>query len=117
MNFIIWNCRGAQSPKFRCNFRSLLDYHRLSLVALLETHHAKHQNLKEDFNFTGIANVPAIGQSEGIAIVWHCDALTVEPLATAQQEIHCTIQVHPLPYKWLFTSIYASTDSLNKQLL
>lgn len=38
MNFIIWNCRGAQSDEFRQNFRSVLDYYKPPLVVLLEMH-------------------------------------------------------------------------------
>nr|XP_009608634.1 uncharacterized protein LOC104102589 isoform X2 [Nicotiana tomentosiformis]XP_016484051.1 PREDICTED: uncharacterized protein LOC107804638 isoform X2 [Nicotiana tabacum] len=81
MNFIIWNCRGAQSPEFRRNFHSPLDYHPPSLVALLETHRVEHQTLKEDFHFTGMAEVAAVGQSGGIAILWHCKIQVVAPTA------------------------------------
>ncbi|XP_019223733.1 PREDICTED: uncharacterized protein LOC109205474 isoform X1 [Nicotiana attenuata] len=93
MNFIIWNCRGAQSDDFRRNFRSLLDYNRPSLVVLLETHCQNHQTVKEDFNFTSLIEVAANVQSGGIAILWLSDVLHVEPVATTSQEIHCHIQV------------------------
>lgn len=51
MNFIIWNCRGGNGLEFRRNFRSLLDWHRPPLVALLETKMQDHQTLLEDFDF------------------------------------------------------------------
>lgn len=84
MNLIIWNCRWAQSVDFRRNFRSLLDYHHPSLVVLLETHYADHQHMKEEFSFTGMAEVAVIGQSGGIVILWNCNELTVGPVATTQ---------------------------------
>lgn len=70
--------------------------------------------MKEGFNFTGMAEVAAIGQSGGIVILWHSDVLIVEPVATTQQEIYCYIQVHPSPFKWLFIAIYSSNNLSNK---
>lgn len=96
MNFIIWNCRGAQSVEFKRNFRSLLDYNRPSLVVLLETHCHTHQILKDDFNFMGMVEVSATGQSGGIVILWHSEVLNVEQVTTTTQEIHYHVQVHPL---------------------
>ncbi|XP_070017163.1 uncharacterized protein [Nicotiana sylvestris] len=108
---------GAQSNDFRRNFRSLLDYNRPSLVVLLETHCQSHQTVKEDFNFIGLIEVAATGQSGGIAISWLSDVLYVKPVATTSQEIHCHIQVLPFPFKVLFTAIYASTDLATRQSL
>nr|XP_009775748.1 PREDICTED: uncharacterized protein LOC104225604 [Nicotiana sylvestris] len=92
MNFIIWNCRGVRSADFRRNFRSLLDYNHPSLVVILKTHCRDHQHLKEEFNFNGLLEEPAIGQLGGIAILWATDALTVDYVASTRQEIHCHIQ-------------------------
>lgn len=84
MNFIVWNCTGAPSPDFRRNFRSLLDYHRPTLVALLENHLADHQDLRADFQFSDMAQVPAVGHSGGLVLLWHREALTVDILAITQ---------------------------------
>lgn len=56
MNFVILNCRGARSPDFQRNFRSLLDYHHPSLVVLLETHLDNHLPLRDDFSFTNMSS-------------------------------------------------------------
>ncbi|XP_075108967.1 uncharacterized protein LOC142180792 [Nicotiana tabacum] len=116
MNFIIWNCGGAQSDDFRRNFRSLLDYNRPSLVVLLETHCQSYQTVKEDFNFNGLIEVSAIGQSGGLLFygfqmrfMWNKWPLP--------QEIHCHIHVLPFPFTFLFTAIYASTDLATRQAL
>lgn len=91
------NCRSAQSLEFRRNIRSLLDYHRLYLVALLETHITDHHVLREDFQFSDMTQVSAEGQSGGIVPLLHREALTVDILATTRQEVHCIIKVNPHP--------------------
>ncbi|XP_019240290.1 PREDICTED: uncharacterized threonine-rich GPI-anchored glycoprotein PJ4664.02-like, partial [Nicotiana attenuata] len=70
--------QGVHSDEFRRNFRSLLDYNTPSLAVLLETHSHSNQAIKDDFNFTGLIEVPAIGQSGEIAILWLADVLHVE---------------------------------------
>lgn len=69
MNFIIWNCRGSQSPDFCRNFRYLLDYYYPTLVVLIETHLSDHMTLRDDFQFTNMEQVPAEGNSGGIVVL------------------------------------------------
>lgn len=71
MQIIIWNCRGAQSPNFCRNFKSLLNYHQPTLVALLEIHLQNYTHLRDDFGFNSMAQAPTDGQSGGIALLWH----------------------------------------------
>ncbi|KAM3268736.1 hypothetical protein P3S67_030700 [Capsicum chacoense] len=108
MNFIIWNCRGSRSPKFRGNFRNLLDYHRPALVALLETHQENHQTIPQEFQFSNVIAVPGTTSAGGIAILWHEHILTVTAVALMPQEIHCKIQVIPSTVEWLFSAIYVN---------
>lgn len=86
-------------------------------MVLLETHCQSHQTLKEDFNFNGLIEVAAIGQAGEIAILWLSNILNVAPVVTTAQEIHCHIQVHPFPFKFLFSVIYASTNMAIRQYL
>lgn len=99
MHYIIWNCRGSQSPDFRRNFRYLLDYHHPALVVLIERHISYHTAVMDDFQFTNMAQVPAEGSSGGIVVFWSRHLLTVEEVAMTHQKIHCIIQVTPLPNK------------------
>lgn len=117
MNVIIWNCRGTHSPDFRRNFCYLLDYHRLALVALLETHLTDHLAIRDEFDFTNMAQVPVEGHSGGIIALWLNDLLTVDEIAMTHQEIQCMVQVLPLPHKWLFTAIYASNVHSDRCIL
>ncbi|OIT04850.1 hypothetical protein A4A49_21737 [Nicotiana attenuata] len=69
MQFVICNCRGAQSPELKHNFRSMLNYHKPALVALLETHMQDHETLKSEFGFSHLAQSPTEGISGGIALL------------------------------------------------
>nr|XP_016505521.1 PREDICTED: uncharacterized protein LOC107823400 [Nicotiana tabacum] len=92
-NFIIWNVRGANNDNFRSNFRELMDTHRPCLVALLETKMASHTPIPEDFNFTEMIGVPAVGQAGGLIILWNHDMVTVNNFTRKGQKIHATIEV------------------------
>lgn len=71
INFIIWNVRGANNPNFRRNLRELMDTHKPSLIALLETRMATHISILEEFNFTEMIKVSAEGQAGGMVILWN----------------------------------------------
>ncbi|KAF3675057.1 hypothetical protein FXO37_06079 [Capsicum annuum] len=93
MTLMIWNCRGSEQFDFRKSYRSMLDYHRPGMVLLLETHMTEQKDLAYDFCFTNIADVPAIGRSGGMALVWKKDVVMVDGLSMNNEEIHCTIKV------------------------
>lgn len=78
MNIIVWNCRGCNGAEFRRNFRSLLDWHKPPLVALLETKMQCHQTLLESFPFNKMIEVPAIGNSGGIVVLWDDNFLELD---------------------------------------
>lgn len=117
MNFIVWNCRGAQSLDFCRNFRSMLNYHSSSLVVLVGTHITDHHHIRDDFQFTHMAEVSVVGHARGITIFWSQDTLIVDTIAMTQQEVHCMIQVIPQQYKWMFSAIYASPHAHNRTIL
>lgn len=117
LNFIIWNCRGTHSPDFYINLCYLLDYHRPALIVLLESHLVDHATIRNGFSFTNMAQVRADGNSGGIVVLWLNDLLIIDEMAITHQEIHCMVQVLPLPTKWLFTAIYASNVYTDRCLL
>lgn len=51
------NCKDANDPEFRRNLRSLVDWHKLPRVALLETKLQDHLILLNDFLFNRIIEV------------------------------------------------------------
>nr|XP_016471037.1 PREDICTED: uncharacterized protein LOC107793238 [Nicotiana tabacum] len=97
MNLIVWNCRGSNNMEFRRQFRSLLDNYKPALVALLETRMHDHTVLKNDFNFSNLAQVEAQSMSRGMALLWNDDLVHVDELTITSQEIHCMVQAPPGP--------------------
>ncbi|KAK4731090.1 hypothetical protein R3W88_024078 [Solanum pinnatisectum] len=93
MNFIVWNCRGGNGPDFRRNFRSILDCHKPPLVALLETKMQNHQVLLDDFPFNKMIEVPVVGNSSGIVVLWDDNLVELDEIAITEQEIHAMIKV------------------------
>jgi len=57
---MIWNGRGSEQFDFYKIFFSLLDYHRPTMVFLLETHRTHYQYLEDEFSFIDVVNVPSI---------------------------------------------------------
>ncbi|KAM3266562.1 hypothetical protein P3L10_003556 [Capsicum annuum] len=92
INIILWNCRGGNNPEFKRNFRSLVDWHKPPLVALLETKMQDYQALLDEFPFTRMIDVPAIGKSGGLAILWDDALLELDQICTTDQEIHVMIK-------------------------
>ncbi|KAK4710031.1 hypothetical protein R3W88_004544 [Solanum pinnatisectum] len=68
-----------------------------------------HQALLEDFPLTRMIEVPAIGNSGGIVVLWDDTIWELDEIATTTQEVHAIIKVHSLNITWLFSVIYAST--------
>ncbi|KAH0632696.1 hypothetical protein KY284_035482 [Solanum tuberosum] len=89
---IVWNCRGGNGPDFRRNFRSLLDCHKPPLVALLETKMQNHQVLLDDFPFNKMIEVPIVGNSGGIVVLWDDNLVELDEIAITEQEIHAMIK-------------------------
>lgn len=86
-NFIIWNVRGANNDNFIRNFRELMGIHKLCLVTLLETKMESHTSILEDFDFTEMIEVPAIGQAGGLVILWNHNMVTVNNFTRSGREI------------------------------
>jgi len=96
MNIIVWNCRGCNDPDFRRNFRSLLDWHKPLVVALLETKMQDHQPLLENVSFNKMIEVLVVGNSSGIVVLWDDNFLELDEIATIAQQVHAMIKVHYL---------------------
>lgn len=105
---VVWNCRGGNGADFIRNFRALLDQHRPLLVALLETKLQSHQGLIDDFPFNQMIEIPKIGNSGGLVVLWDNNMLELDEIATTKQEIHAMIKVSVSNDQCLVSSIYAS---------
>ena len=67
--------------------------------------------------FDGAIHTYTIGFSGGLWMLWHSDRVEVNPLATTEQEIHAVIKVISSNSDWLFTAVYASPRSAERQIL
>jgi len=87
----------------------MLDYHKPSVVALLEIRLSDHHVIMEDFGFSGLAQVAAKGNSGGITLMWNSDEVNVDQIGGTNQEIHAMVKVKILPKTWLCSIIYDSS--------
>lgn len=69
VSVLIWNIQGGHNNEFRHNLRDLINIHHQCMVALEETRMANHISLGNEFCFPIMLEVPAQGQSRGIALL------------------------------------------------
>ncbi|KAK4726505.1 hypothetical protein R3W88_031422 [Solanum pinnatisectum] len=108
-SFIVWNTRGVNNDNFRRDFKELFKNHNPCMAALLETKMADHLSMVTEFGFDDYWEVPALGRSGGIVLLWHSNILTVTRKKQTPQEMHAMIQVLPNNFSWWFSAIYART--------
>ncbi|MCD9639293.1 hypothetical protein HAX54_023720 [Datura stramonium] len=94
---LIFQERGGNSAEFRHNFRALIDWHRPSIITLLETKMEEHQPILNDFPFTNMIQLPAQGLSRGIVILWDANILELTQIEVTNQTIHVKVQVVVAP--------------------
>ncbi|XP_047271347.1 uncharacterized protein LOC124900093 [Capsicum annuum] len=92
--FIVWNTRGVNNDNFKMNFRDLINSHNPCFVALLETKRSNHLGLMYDFGFDDYWEVPAIGRSGGIVLLWHTSFVSITRKRQTSQELHVMIKVN-----------------------
>ncbi|KAM3301462.1 hypothetical protein P3S67_015964 [Capsicum chacoense] len=115
--FIVLNTRGVDNDNFNMNFRDLINSHNPCFVALLETKLSNHLGLMYDFGFDDYWEVPAIGRSGGIVLLWHTSFVSITRKRQTSHELHAMIKVLPDSPSWYFSTIYASTDYNIRKLL
>ena len=119
MNIIIWNCRGALKPSFQSHIRELVRNHDPVILVVMETRVGgdKAREITDRLAFDGAIHTDTIGFIGGLWMLWHSDRVEVNSLATTEQEIHAVIKVISSNFDWLFTAMYASPRSAERQIL
>ncbi|KAK4713659.1 hypothetical protein R3W88_019566 [Solanum pinnatisectum] len=125
MTLIIWNCRGCNNKDFHRNFRSLIDWHKPPPITLVETKMSDHQVLIDEYSFTNMIQVPSVGNSRSLVLLWDDNILEVDNFTTSSQEIHTIVKVcttNTLVYLAVFMlvhveirGIYYGTSEKNKK--
>ncbi|PHU14416.1 Structural maintenance of chromosomes protein 3 [Capsicum chinense] len=62
-------------------------------------------------------DVPSVGSSRGLAILWDDTLLELDKTSTTDQEIHAMIKVSSKDSSWFFCCIYASTYRNKRKIL
>ena len=119
MNIIVWNCRGARKPSFQKHVRDLVRSHDPTILVVMETRVGgeRAREITDKLPFDGAIHTDTIGYSGGLWVLWNADKVEVSSLANTEQEIHIVVKVRSLNSSWLFSAVYASPRSTERQIL
>ena len=119
MNFLIWNCRGAQKPSFQNYIHELSRKYDPAIFAIMETKFGgnKAKEITAGLPFDGAIHTETIGLSGGLWLLWNDDKVSVEELAKTEQEIHTEVKVCASNLSWIFSTIYASPKNEDRCVL
>lgn len=67
MNCIIWNTRWANNIDFRRHCKAMIEIHKPTILALLETRMWDHNSLAEDLGYSKKSQYPAVRRSGGLS--------------------------------------------------
>lgn len=87
-------------------FKELIDYHKPTLVVLMETKCGRDEadQIMAKFNYLHNIKVDSQGVARGIYIIWN-DQVTVQPVVITQQEIYLFVKVNN--FNFSLTAMYA----------
>ena len=119
MNFIIWNNRGALKPNFQGYIRNLVQEHNPAIFVVMETKLGgdRTKAITDRLPLDGAIHTDTIGFSGGLWLLWDSELVEVQLLAKTEQEIHVEVQVRNSRLTWLFSAIYASLRSEERNIL
>ncbi|KAK9997218.1 hypothetical protein SO802_021904 [Lithocarpus litseifolius] len=64
-----------------------------------------------------IHTADTIGYAGRLWVLWDLDKVDISPLAKIEQEVHIEVKVRVFNSSWLFTAVYASPRSAERQIL
>ena len=119
MNFLIWNCRGAQKPSFQNYIHDLTQKYDPAIFVIMETKLGGNRAklVTDRLPFDGAIHTETVGLSGGLWLLWNADKVSVEELAKTEQEIHVEVKVRASNLSWIFSSIYASPRKEDRYIL
>ena len=119
MNIIAWNCRGALKPSFQKHVRELIQNHDPIILVVIETKvkGERAREITDKLPFDGAIHTETIEYAGGLWVPWNVDKVEISSLANTEQEIHIVLKVRSLNSSWLFTVVYASPRSAERQIL
>lgn len=107
MKILLWHCMDATNANFMKNMRTLMEYHNPTILALTEKRMEDHNKILQPLDLTDVIQVPALGYSKGISLLWRNSEITTKPFVLIEQEIHTFDEVSTSFPKWYISIIYA----------
>lgn len=110
MNILAWNIRGTANSDFRREFRNLQLKYSPDIVILTQTRldGRRAHAILSTLGYDNFVKIDAMGFSGGIWVLWHPHIVTIEPLASSFQEIHCKVKVNNSLF--ILSAIYGSPN-------
>lgn len=112
-NILIWNCRGAGSPKIVYHIVDMIKIYKPSIVALLETRvqSKKMAPILEKSYLTDFIAVEACGFAGGIWLGWEESSVTIEFISHNDQILNVLVKTASGGF-WILSVIYAAPNPL-----
>ncbi|KAI8007413.1 hypothetical protein LOK49_LG07G02848 [Camellia lanceoleosa] len=115
---LLWNCRGTDNNKFKCNLVEIIKTHKPEILTLLETK-VPFSKISDFFNrlgFTASSTVDSVGRVGCIWIVWDTTQVHVRASTISPQVIH--VIVHKEDYEeWVLAAVHAGPNPILRDQL
>ncbi|XP_023875588.2 uncharacterized protein LOC111988064 [Quercus suber] len=110
---------GALKPNFQNPVRELTRNHDPAIFVVMETKLGgeRAREITNRLPFDGAIHTDTIGYAGGLWLLWNSDKVEVLNLANTEQEIHVEVKACSADSAWLFSAIYASPRSKERQVL
>lgn len=116
-NYIIQNIRVTNNVEFIRHCRAIIQMHRPSLIALLETRMVVHTKLMDKLGFNNKIQFLTVGSSGGQLSYGITLCLVSTTLLSNPQEIHVSVKVNNFSSSWFFIAICASNKFEDRKSL
>lgn len=116
MKILVWNYRGAMRLSFVHVMKKLINIHKHTIVALLETRvlapHAA--GIVGRLGFTKSIVIDPEGFSGGMCLLWDPDEVDIQATRESRWAIHVVVTAK-FKSPWLLSSIYGGTNKVTRR--
>ncbi|CAL5337501.1 unnamed protein product [Camellia sinensis] len=111
LRLLFWNCREADSNKFKRNIVEIIKTHKPEILVLMETKvtYSQMSNFFNRLGFTTSSVVDPVGRVDGIWIIWDTSQVNVITSTVNSQLIHATVHKEEFE-EWVLAIVYVSPN-------
>lgn len=93
--------------------------HNLTILVVMETSVGgeRAREITSLLPFDGAIHTDTIGYAGGLWVLWNADRVDIALLSRTEQEIYAKVKVRFTNVSWLFSVVYASPRSVERQIL